>query len=424
MKFCLQSAPWGVAVVVAMASFSAYADAQQLQVEALVHEVLQRNPRLEGLNHAVEAARARVSPAGALDDPILSYALAPASIGVAGLDEGHIVGIAQPMPWPGKRAARRDAAASKADVAGHDLEQAQRWAALQARSLFADWYFENQALAANTAQQKLLQDLLKTTRSHYSSGTGGQHAVLAAELRLVQRRREALAITSQLAGVAARINGLREADAWAVLPSPAPLPELAGLPSVLRLQEALGSAHPQIAALDARIRAAEANLRLAKLASWPDLRLMANYLGTLPREENRTQVGLSVNLPFGQSKRTDARRAEEAKRAALLAQRREALAQLRATLQQAIAQAQAAADTRRLYTRDLLPLARNNLQAARAEYSAGAGSVRELIEAENDLLEARLGAERARRDHYQQHARIAWMTGGALDEEILSEQQP
>ncbi len=412
-----------MAAMLLAASFSAAAEPPSLAVEALVAEVLQRNPRVESLVHAQMAAQARVRPAGAWDDPILSYALAPESIGVAGLDEGHIVGLAQPVPWPGKRAAKRDAASSMADAADFNRQQGERWAAYLARSAFANWFYVHQALAANLAQQRLLQDLLQTSRSHYANGIGGQHAVLAAELRLVQRRREALAIQAELTSASAQINALREAPASAVLPSPAPLPVLAMLPAVEQLEAALVT-HPQVAALDAQIQAAGARLRLAELASWPDLRVTANYLGTLPREENRTQVGLALNLPFGQAKRADARAVEKSQRAELQAQRRDVLAQLGAKLQQAVAQAQAATETGRLYTADLLPLARQNLQAARAEYSAGAGSVREVIEAENDLLEARLGAERARRNEYQQHARIAWMTGGAWDTQILSENQP
>lgn len=404
-------------------SLTAVADTGPLTVDALVAEVWLNNPGVEARGYAYEASLARVGSAGALDDPILSYAVAPESFGVAGLDEGHIVGIAQPLPWPGKRAARREAAESLADASGESLEQFRRDLAFRVRSVFADWSFLHQALAANRAQQQLLLDLLQTSNSLYSSGAGGQQAVLAAQLRRAQRQREALALQAELVGIRAQINALRAAPVAADLPIPAALPQAAALPPPERLQGAL-RAHPQVTALDARIRAAEANMLLARLESWPDLRLTATYLGTLPREENRTQVGLALNLPFGQARRAANRALEEARRAELRAQRRDALAQLDAALQHTLAAARTATDTARLYADELLPLAQQNLRAARAEYSAGEGSMREVIEAENELLEARLGAERARRDEYQQHARIAWMTGDAWEPNTVSENQP
>ncbi|MEN8719931.1 MAG: hypothetical protein ABF296_06695, partial [Oceanococcaceae bacterium] len=77
-----------------------------LRADALIAEVLQNHPQLTARQRATESAQARARRAGALPDPVLNYAIAPASLGVADLDPGHIVGLAQPLPWPGKRAAQ------------------------------------------------------------------------------------------------------------------------------------------------------------------------------------------------------------------------------------------------------------------------------------------------------------------------------
>jgi len=56
-------------------------DVKALTAEQLVAAVLTRNPGLQGLAAAAEAADYRITPAGALDDPMLTYAGAPKTAG-------------------------------------------------------------------------------------------------------------------------------------------------------------------------------------------------------------------------------------------------------------------------------------------------------------------------------------------------------
>ena len=93
---------------------------EKLTAHALASTVLSRNAELQGLAAAAEAARYRIAPAGALDDPLLSYAGAPATAGgPRGLQER--VELSQSLPWPGKLGLREDAARARAAVEEQSL---------------------------------------------------------------------------------------------------------------------------------------------------------------------------------------------------------------------------------------------------------------------------------------------------------------
>lgn len=398
------------------------ADAALLSPDRLVGQVLANNPGIAALDAAVTAARERITPATRLDDPVLSYALAPASLGADDLDPGHIIGIVQPLPWPGKLAARGDAA--RADAASVQARHAsiQRDAIRDARLAYADWYVVHAAIDANRSQQVLLASLADTARGLYRSGSGSQQAVLTAELRRTRRQREALDLGASRQAIAARINALRATPATDAVGPPAAVPDLQALPDIARLESAMRMHHPELARIDAAGQASQARIRLAELDKAPDFRVSARYLGTLPREENRAQIGVAVNLPFGpggQARRAAQRAAAQADYEQLAATHQDTRARLVAQLVQRRAAASAARDTVALYDTALLPLARQTLEAVLADYASGAGDVRDVIDAANDVLDARVGAARAAAAVYTHRAELAWLTGGALDHELL-----
>jgi outer membrane protein TolC len=392
--------------------------------EQLVDEALAANPGAEALRQSVEAARWQVEPAGALDDPIFSYALAPASLGADDLDPGHIVGIAQPIPWPGKRATRREAARASVDVADAELTQLQLELAQAARVAHARLRVLESALAINLAQQRVLRDLQETATGVYRTGDGSQHAVLRAASRVAQRKREALDWAAQRVAVRARINALRNRPVTGSVPAPAAWQALPPLPVWSVLQASGREANPELTMLQARSRAARLDRELAELAYRPDLRLTANYLGTLPREENRAQIGIALNLPFGRAKRDAAAAGADAAVARLQSLHADRAAGLAADLLEHRAADQAAQTTQVLHRDELIPLARQTLDAAIADYASGRGDIDAVMDAEEALLSARLGLEQARARQFSQRAQIARITGGSLDKQLFSESTP
>ena len=221
----------------------------------------------------------------------------------AGIDPGHIVGVAQPLPWPGKRAVQRKAAESNVRVAESDLRALRLALSATARQAYAELHYLHGALRINAEQQQRLTELQQATSGRYRAGAGSQHALLRASTRLAERRRQALEFTARRRMVEARVNAMRNRPIHSSVPRPSGWSTLPALPPIAALEGALRQSNPRLLKLQAQGRTAQLNRELAALAYKPDLRLTANYLGTLPRSEYRTQVGVMLNLPLGQSKR-------------------------------------------------------------------------------------------------------------------------
>src|SRR5262245_32024022 len=89
-----------------------FAGATHLDRAALVRAVLDRNPDVAASRAAWRAALARYREDTAIDDPMVSYSIAPLTI----RDEriGQTIEIEQKLPTPGRRALAGDVALAEA----------------------------------------------------------------------------------------------------------------------------------------------------------------------------------------------------------------------------------------------------------------------------------------------------------------------
>jgi len=392
-----------------------------LTSESLVAEVLRANASIAAARASQQALAAEARRADTLADPQFRYAIAPKSVNDRAVDTGHIVGLSQPLPWPGKLALRRAQAEFRVDAAGYELADARRQLAFEARLAYADYAYLVRALRINAEQQQALDTLVRLAEKRYAAGRGTQQEPLAAQVRLLRLREMQWELEAQRDAARARINALRQATPGAPLAEPGGIPWRAEVPPFERVVQAAVRAHPALARLDAETRAAEAAVELEQLARRPDVTLSANYLGTLPREEYRGQLGIAFHLPFGQQKHNAGEAAAAARVERARAQQSDLRHRLRADARTAYAQWQAADRSRRLYRRELSSLAEQSRETALALYSRGTGDVQAVIDAETEWLSVRTGWLRSRRDAFQALARLAFITGGRMDGQLLPE---
>ena len=90
-----------------------------LRLAELLREAQEKNPDLKAAEARTQAARESVSPAGALDDPMLMVQLWNAPVDFSSIPV--MVQLTQPIPLGGKRAARTDAARADASMAEAEL---------------------------------------------------------------------------------------------------------------------------------------------------------------------------------------------------------------------------------------------------------------------------------------------------------------
>lgn len=374
----------------ASADAAAVTTAAQLDRAALVDTVLARNPDIEAARQAWRAAVEKYPAAVALDDPMLSYELAPLS--VAGeAPFGQRVEVSQKLPFPGKRRLAGEAALAHAEAAAADYDAMRVELTAAASDLYDDYYLGARALEVNAHHRELLESMKKSAIAQITVGRGSQQDALQAGAEIIELERERLALEAQQATTVARINGLLHRDVGAPVPPPP-----ATLVVTAPASADASASHPKVAAAQARVRASEAEVAVARRDFYPDLELMASYDTMWDMPEHRWMVGVAVEIPLQRGKRRAAvaeARAEQAKAEAELAGARDAIAVDVAAARRGVDETRQGLD---LYERRLLPTARERVDAALAGYASGANDFQTVIEAEQALRETTLKVETSR----------------------------
>jgi outer membrane protein TolC len=393
----------------------AHTSATGFSAELLVQQVLHRNPGIEAMQAAADAAGARVESAGALDDPMVSYAAAPNTAGGPRQGLNQNVQISQRFPWPGTLGLRNRMARADAESADQQVADLRLRLTTLARADYAQWYYVHRALAINAENTRLVTHLREVAEAAYASGQSPQQDVLQAEVERVRLQNQALELKRLQHTVQTKINALQNLDPDTAVPAPVELPREAPLPTSAALQDAALAHYPMLQSLDARVDASRDRVDLAHKNSMPHVSLLAGYNSLMDMPAKRLTVGVAINIPFGGNHRGEVSEANarlhesEAKRADARNQLLSNLEQTRATAAQAVA-------TIQLYNGRLLPLIRLNMQAAEADYSngSGTGDFLKLITAQQQYLMAELELARARADFYTQLASLNYQTGGAI----------
>lgn len=399
--------------------------AERLTAEKLASRVLRVNPGLVALEAAAEAAAFRVGPAGSLDDPTLSYSVAPLTAD-ADRSINQRFEVNQKIPWPGTLAARENAAHNNAVAVDRALTANQLRVVAQAKAAYAEWYFIHTALDIHHATRVLLDELITTAQTRYAAGRALKQDVLQAEMERMELDDHLLRLLRAKATVQARINALLNQAPSAPLPAAESITTTIG-PATYQEMEGLALAHhPELAQLEALISASESRITLAEKAFYPDFQIGVGYNSLWNDTDKRPVFGVSINVPLDRGKRrSELGRAQAEKRRAewTLIERR---AVLLANLTQAHAEVVEAHSSVALYRDQLVPLSAEYLEATIADYQSGSGAFSNVITAEQSALNTKLALARARADFVRRMAELERWIGGPFNasaKPISGEQQ-
>ncbi len=393
-----------------------FAGSKQISTRELVQAVLSQNPSLPAMQAARDAAEARIVQASALKDPMFSYAVAPATVGVSDLDFSQTFELSQALPWPGKRRLRGEAAQHEAKAAHEGIDSQRLKLIALAKSVFADWYFIHEAIRINRVNQDLLQEFRHITETKYSTGLASKQDALQADVELNMLTHQAILLERQRREVLAAINKLLNRTPDQAIPAPAPLPAPVPAPDAAALRARAMNAQSELKILATRIQFSRARALLASRDIYPDFELVAGYDSFWDREEQRFTVGVAVNIPLDRTKR----RAAADEYQALMKQAEWELAEKRSALagevQRAYDGVQETLHVRALYRERLLPIAAENLEAAKADYAAGQGDFLALVTAEKNVMQTDLGERQSLADYHRRLAELERLVGGPVDE--------
>lgn len=399
------------------------ANAQTSAVDSLVALALAASPLIHVAERRVDAARARVAPAGALPDPVLSAGIMNLPVSDPGFDDFmtmNTVGLGQRLPYPGKLGLARQAAEHELRAAEARVELARREVEAGVRKAYYALAFFDRSVEVLERNQALLVDFIAVTESRYGVGTGGQQDILKARVEAARLAEEAVALVEARRARLARLNALLDrpgetpveaarvpqriaraavpadpgrirftSDALGARAADSPLPPLEVL------QERAIRATPEVRAHEADIAAEAARVELARKAHLPDFDVSVQYGQRFDRTD-MASVMVSVPLPVNRGGRQDQQVAEaESELAAMQAGHHAMINRIQADVAEAYADLERDRAQLALFARSIIPQGRAALESATAAFQVGRSEFLTLLENQSTLYDYEIAYFRA-----------------------------
>lgn len=391
-------------------------------VDSLLEYARAHNPEYAAMRLEAEAVGERITPTGALPDPRFrvelrditrfgeqSPTLAPDRVG----STRYL--LMQDVPWFGKRDLKREIA--KLDAEGAKGQATGSWAELSARikTTYAQLYYVYRNERYTREVLDLMARLEKIAQVRYAGGLSAQQDVIRAQVEQTGMRAELIALENERRQLQARMNALLARPANAPLAEPGqlrPVPAPAQL-DYSALEEHVRARNPLLFTEGARIKSAVKSRELAYKNRYPDF-----TFGVSPIQYQNSvkewELMVELNLPLQQASRRAQERESEAMLSAAQARKDAASNQVFTELAENLSGIEAARRTEILTASSLLPQAELTFQAAVAGYETGKIDFATLLDAQRQILQARLGRLKAQVEAQVRLAEIERLLGEDL----------
>jgi outer membrane protein TolC len=399
-----------------------FAGAIELPLDLLVTAVHARNPSLHAAQAAWSAAAERYPQAVALDDPMLQSMFAPASFSSSSpVQSSYSLGVAQRVPWHGKRDLKGQVAQWEANALSWDTHEVMLQLASTARMAYFDYYLVHRELDLNAKNVEVMQDFRSTAKSKYEANQVSQQDLSSADLELAKLQQQRLELEQSARTTVARINTLLHRRPDHPLPMPPqslrvemPLPEAV----VMR-----GLAHqhrPELASLAARIQSEQNAVALACKEYYPDFEFMARYDAFWTDTEQRPQIGMNMNVPLNQGRRSAGVREAQFRLTKLIAEHSQQQDSVNEEVRIAYTRVETNRKTAELFEDRILPAADTNLDSARAAYVAGSIDFLQLMDARRQFIEQRIGYQRTLTEYHRSRSDLERAVGTQIGQMAIS----
>ncbi|HEY8484352.1 MAG TPA: TolC family protein [Longimicrobiales bacterium] len=416
------------------------------ELDALVAQALEANPAIRAAADRVEAARARISPAGALSDPWIGVGIQNLPLGREN-NGGHGLGGPDPMtmkmvelgqtiPFPEKlelrrRAAEYELAAAEASLAGARLEVER-----EVKDAYYELAFLDRVLEVLERSRALMASFVQVVESRYGLGVASQREVLEARAEAARLAQEAAAVVEQRRAALARLNAALDRPSDTPVERPVIPPRIAQaavaksptrmrfaasalgargadspLPPLAELQETALRENPELRAQQAMISAQEARVELARKAHLPDFDFALQY-GQRDARPDMVSAMVSVEIPIWKGRKQDMQVKEaEAELSALRAEHHARANAIRARVAELYAELERDRTQLALYANSIIPQGRAALASATASYEVGRADFLTVLENRATLYDYEIAYFRVLTDFARKLAELEQVVG-------------
>jgi len=414
---------WVFAVVLSSA-YTGGTSAQEplLQVDRLVQEAIEANPKILAAREKHSALKEKISQAGALDDPMLSF-------GVVNLpnnfefDEEDMtakeIAISQKFPFPGKRGLNEEAATREADAGAAEADDVANQVARDVKTAFYDLSHAYRAMEVTRRNKSIIEELVRITQTRYALGQGIQEDIIRNQVEISKMVDDLIMLDQQKRALAAKLNYLLNRPRNSPVGPPEDIRFRPAAISIEDLQQQALESNPMLRALKHEIAARSKNIELARRDYFPDVNLKFAYG---QREERLDMYSgmIEINLPiFVKSKQE--RRVAEGYADVRSAQARYAGAQNEIFFMIADMGSMAQRLERKveLYRTGIIPQARLQIDTAMSAYMVNKADFMTLLDSHMRLYRYELDYHDALTAYEKSLAALEATVGATLPREVL-----
>lgn len=342
-----------------------------------------------------------------LPDPMLS-------LSVAEMEQRTSVGLSQMLPFFGKRALAGGMADEEAAAAERQVEVARLSVFARVAAAYSDYVFASQALASIEENLALVRQLEQVMLARYRTGDAPYADLVRAQLERGRLEDEVRSWRDRIPAEGALLNAAIGRPADTPLPRPGALRPYPLLLDEGEILAAVREANPELASIRHEVAAAGLGIDLARRAYYPDLWIGMEYMRS--GEMNRGGLGamVSVTLPLRRGRLAAGVEEATARHGAARALEEEAANVLEAEARGALFRFNDSQRKAALYEDELIPQARQSLEATEVAYGAGEASYQDLIESYRSVLSFELALARAVADRLRHLAELELYAGRRL----------
>jgi outer membrane protein TolC len=364
-----------------------------LSLERVQQLAVMGQPSVSALEANTRALRESAVAEGQLPDPRLKLGVLNVPDDSFALNRDgmttSMIAIEQMFPGGSKRALRQRRMEAEAEQSAAEAATQRHAVQRDAVLAFLDLVGARQRLTLLAALEAEAAREVEAMRIAHAAGKGEQGEVLVARQMLVMTRDRGSEL--QLEAAKARAELARWIGAAADEEEVAPeLPRWPPPPTLVQMREQLGR-HPAHAVQARSVATAEADLALAREASSPDKSVEIGYGARSRQFGNMVSIQFSMDLPLApkdrQQRGVAARQAQVEKAEAM---REDHLRMLAAELAANHATWQVAGERLKRIDDELLPNAKQRVEAALAAYRSGRGELAAVLEARRAEIDTRL----------------------------------
>jgi outer membrane protein TolC len=277
-------------------------------LQQLIEQALENNPEIKSMQRRFDSARARISQAKALDEPMLSIGymgnITPFQVQKGDPSSGRTISISQDLLFPGKRSLKGKVASSDADAEWWAFEQTRRNVVAEVKDSYFDLYYLTKALGVVTKTKTLLEQFIKIAEARYSVGKGIQQDVLKAQVEFSKLIEQQTMLEQRKQIAEARLNSLLYREPELPVRTPEELKPRDFPYSLGQLNEIGVANYPDLKAQRRKIEGSQYAIQLAKKEFYPDFSVGFTYVNrpAMPEMYGLT-VGIKLPVYYAQKER-------------------------------------------------------------------------------------------------------------------------